>query len=144
MQTNIYFQLSVLLIVIVCTQFIICGWGLAMRETLPTSAELYVDHSFNEFAHFHSNANQTHTWNRIQYELKCCGVHGSTDYASRGLKSIPLSCFSRPENPEDHSYAKFYTRGCLQVLSNNSRELLLYTAVAAIVLAFAQVSIIYF
>lgn len=107
-----------------------------MRDTLPMSAELSVQNSFDEFLHSPVKSNQTHAWNRIQYELKCCAVHGSTDYRR---ESIPFSCRFRSQNPEEHSGDKLYSRGCLDVLSSNSRELLLYTAFAAVGFALIQV-----
>lgn len=127
-----------LLVILVCAQFFICGYSLAMRETLPMSAELSVQNSFDEFSHSHVITNQNHAWNRIQYELKCCGLHGSADYRRQ---AIPFSCRFRSENPEEHSGDKLFSRGCLDVVSSNLRELLLYTALVTVVCAVIQVNL---
>lgn len=126
---------SAILVAAICVQFIICGWSLAMRETLPSSVEIYVDDSFVEFLEKRTKVDNLHIWNRMQSQLQCCGVDGPLDY--RRL-AIPWSCCSRPEDPFESVCRTHYQRGCLSVLTQQIRSRLLYACIVAIGIALLQ------
>jgi hypothetical protein len=53
----------------VCVQFLIVGWCVAMRDTLPGAAELHVDNSYAEYVIKNMKVDQMHRWNRMQSEV---------------------------------------------------------------------------
>ncbi|CAD7077351.1 unnamed protein product [Hermetia illucens] len=127
---------SGVLVFAICVQFVICGWSLAMRETLPSSVEIYVDESFATFLEKRYKADNLHIWNRMQSQLQCCGVDGPLDY--RRL-AIPWSCCSRPEDPFESVCKSHYQRGCLAVLTAQLKNRLLYACAAAFAIAIIQI-----
>ncbi|XP_011184556.1 leukocyte surface antigen CD53 [Zeugodacus cucurbitae] len=125
------------LVACICIQFFICGWSLAMRESLPTSVEIFIDDSFVEFLDKFSRTkvDNLHLWNRMQSQLQCCGVDGPLDY--RRL-SLPWSCCSRPEHAYESACDTHYKRGCLSVVSEQIRNRLLLTSLGSATIAVVQ------
>lgn len=125
--------------ILVCIQFALSAWSLALREKLPGHAKFTLDLSFKQFR---VNTNDhLNVWNKMQYELQCCGVHQLSDYYSDLTQSggVPLSCCSVPTKPEHSSCTSFYQRGCIFVLSETIRERLFYVSIVLICAAIIQV-----
>lgn len=58
-----------MLVILICAQFLLCGWALALRQSLPSKAELPVDISFTEFVEM-PKVDQSHMWNQMQSEVR--------------------------------------------------------------------------
>lgn len=63
------FQFGAMLVILICAQFLLCGWALALRQSLPSKAELPVDISFTEFVEM-PRVDQSHMWNQMQSEVR--------------------------------------------------------------------------
>lgn len=132
------FQFTILLVILVCIQFALSAWSLALREKLPGAAKHPMDTSYAEFKEeIHEH---THIWHKLQYELQCCGVYELSDYFRTGGShaGVPWSCCTIPTQPDHSSCKSFYQRGCMHVLSDTIRERLFYVSIVLIVAAIVQ------
>lgn len=126
--------------ILVCIQFALSAWSLALREKLPGAAKFPMDHSYTQFrlnTHDH-----LHIWHKMQYELQCCGVYELSDYFRAGQSQsggVPWSCCTIPTKPEHSSCTSFYQRGCLHILSDTIRERLFFVSIVLISAAIVQV-----
>lgn len=124
--------------ILVCIQFVLSAWSLALREKLPGAAKYPMDSSYDEFKQQVND--HTHIWHKMQYELKCCGVYELSDYFRTGTTQagVPWSCCSIPTEPEQSACKSFYQRGCMHVLSDTIRERLFYVSIVLICAAIIQ------
>lgn len=115
-----------------------------MRESLPTAAEYTVSNSFHDY--FRNQSDTNHIWNKLQTEMKCCGIYGVMDYRHALMRSaapaIPWACCSQSEDPHEPFCKHVFQRGCLEALSHDTRKSLLVCALTAIGCAVLQVIII--
>jgi len=131
---------NVLLIGLVVMQGFTCIWAFKLRSTLiPRSLffESAIDNSFEDFLKLHFKYEFAHSWNRIQEQWQCCGVDGITDYR-RGASAFPWSCCASSEDPHMTGCAQIYQRGCLGVITNTIKKLLVYASLTAFVAATMQ------
>lgn len=118
--------------------FWITGWAIALRESLPHAAEFAVDQSYHDFLYNTSNPDQL--WTKMQTQVKCCGVYGVIDYR-KNKRDIPLSCCSRSDDPHEGFCKHVFQRGCLEALSDETKQGLMYCALTAVGCAILQVRI---
>jgi hypothetical protein len=125
-------------VILVCIQFALSAWSLALREKLPGAAKHPMDVSYDDFK-TQSN-DHTHIWHKMQYELQCCGVYELSDYFRSGHANsgVPWSCCSIPTQPEHSACKSFHQRGCMHVLSDTIRERLFYVSLVLIIAAIIQ------
>lgn len=143
-------------------QVTICAWSLILRDTLPTAAIPMIDQSFDDYLLDGTvKYDHIHKWNRLQSEvkfhqslniifraslipfelqMKCCGIHGPTDYMTRGNAAIPWSCCAGSDEPGNAHCNRLHQRGCFYVLSNTARTRLLHSAFAALISGLLLVS----
>jgi len=121
------------LVLVIILQFIIIGWTISMRESLPNTAEFTVNNAFNSFLRDQSKE----LWDRIQSEVQCCGVYGVIDYR-RAANPIPHTCCSTGDDPKDPYCKHVYQRGCLEALSSDTRQNLLICGLVALTSAIIQ------
>lgn len=118
------------LVILIVTQFLICGWAIATKEQLITPAELAIEASFLQFiSKDGAITDQTHIWNRLQRNLQCCGFNKIDDYNK--LKNVPWSCYD-PINSKVHS------TGCMHVLVKSIEFNMIKVAIVAIASALIQ------
>lgn len=125
--------------ILVCIQFVLSAWSLALREELPGAAKHPMDTSYEEFKNQIND--HTHIWHKMQYELQCCGVYELSDYFRSGQSKsvgVPWSCCSIPTHPEHSACKSFYQRGCMHVVSDTIRERLFYVSIVLICAAIIQ------
>lgn len=112
-----------------------------MRESLPHTAEFSVSDSFHGYVRDQSD--RDHLWNKLQTEAKCCGIYGVVDYrrvsVGNTAPAIPWACCSRSEDPHEPFCKNVFQRGCLQALSDDTRQSLLICALTAVGCAILQV-----
>jgi len=127
-----------LLVILVCIQFVLSAWALALREKLPGAAKHPMDESYSDFKDHIGD--HTHIWHKLQYELQCCGVYELSDYFRSGgsHSGVPWSCCTIPTQPEHSACKSFYQRGCMHILSDTIRERLFYVSIVLIVAAIVQ------
>jgi CD63 antigen len=125
-------------VILVCIQFALSAWSLALREKLPGAAKYPIETSFEVFKTQFSD--HLHIWHKMQYELKCCGVYEMSDYNRAGTShvGVPWSCCTIPTEPHHSSCESHYKRGCMHVLSDTIRERLFLVSVALICSAIIQ------
>lgn len=131
-------QFTALLVILVCIQFGLSAWSLALREKLPGASKYPLDTSFEDFKL--NMGEHTHIWHKMQYELQCCGVYELTDYYRTGSShsGVPWSCCSIPKQSEHTACQSFHQRGCMHVLSDTIRERLFYVSIVLISAAIIQ------
>lgn len=124
--------------ILVCIQFALSAWSLALREKLPGAAKFPMDQSYAEFKD--QMTDHTHIWHKMQYELQCCGVYELSDYfrIPGSHAGVPWSCCTIPTEPEHSSCKSFYQRGCMHILSDTIRERLFYVSIVLICAAIVQ------
>lgn len=124
--------------ILVCIQFGLSAWSLALREKLPGAAKYPMDSSYADFKD-HLN-DHTHIWHKMQYELQCCGVYELSDYFRTGSSNtgVPWSCCTIPTQPEHSACKSFHQRGCMHILSDTIRERLFYVSIVLICAAIVQ------
>ncbi|XP_063701217.1 tetraspanin-9 [Culicoides brevitarsis] len=131
---------SVGLVALLCVQFWICGYAVSVRESLPSAAEYQISNSFHEY--FRNQSDTNHIWNRLQTDMKCCGIFGVMDYRHASQRAsqpaIPWACCSQSEDPHEPFCKHVFQRGCLQALSEDNRKGLLICALTAIACAVLQ------
>lgn len=136
-------QFSAGLVVLLCIQFWICGWAVSMRESLPGAAEHHIGNSFHDY--FRNQTDTNHIWNKLQTDMKCCGIFGVMDYRHASSRSaqaaIPWACCSQSEDPHEPFCKHVFQRGCLQALSQDTRKYLLVCALTAVGCAVLQVCV---
>jgi len=125
-------------VILVCIQFGLSAWSLALREKLPGAAKYPMDTSYAEFKE--DIGDHLHIWHKMQYELQCCGVYELSDYFRTGQANsgVPWSCCTVPTQPEHSACKSFYQRGCLHILSDTIRERLFYVSIVLICAAIVQ------
>jgi len=79
----------------------------------------------------------TQTWDKLQTEYHCCGVHNYTEWRNATVKEIPVSC-CREKNCTP-SASTVYTEGCYDSLKNSALNNLAAITVGAVILAILQV-----
>lgn len=130
--------------ILLCVQFWICGWAVSMRESLPTAAEYHVSNSFHDY--FRNQTDTNHIWNKLQTEMKCCGIFGVQDYRHASARStqpaVPFACCSQSEDPHEPFCHRIFQQGCLQALSLDTKKALLWCALTSIACAILQVTFI--
>lgn len=124
--------------ILVCIQFALSAWSLALREKLPGASKFPMDTAYERFVL--DTSDHTHIFHKMQYELKCCGVYEMSDYFRVGSKhtGVPWSCCQVPTKPEHTACKDFYQRGCMHVLSDTIRERLFYVSIVLICAAIIQ------
>ncbi|CRK87622.1 CLUMA_CG001418, isoform A [Clunio marinus] len=129
---------TTLLVILVCIQFVLSAWSLALREKLPGAAKHPMDTSYADFKEKISD--HTHVWHKLQYELQCCGVYELSDYFRTGgsHSGVPWSCCTIPTQPDHSACKSFYQRGCMHILSDTIRDRLFYVSIVLISAAIVQ------
>lgn len=124
--------------ILVCIQFCLSAWSLALREQLPGASKYPLDSSFEDFKQHMGD--HSHIWHKMQYDLHCCGVYELTDYYRTGSShaGVPWSCCTIPEKAEHSACQSFHQRGCMHVLSDTIRERLFYVSIVLICAAIIQ------
>lgn len=127
------------MVILLCIQFALGAWSLAMREKLPGAAKHPIDLSYADFVAPKFKPDHTHVWHKIQYQLQCCGVYDLQDYFRHHI-GVPWSCCSVPVTPDDSGCKNFYQRGCLAVLSDDIRDKLFQISIILVCTAIIQVT----
>lgn len=125
-----------MLILLAAALFATCGVSLAFRHSVDDRSTEHIEISFNKA----QLGDVTHDkfWESIQNERRCCGLDGPADYRRTGRGISWSCCTTDPANgvhlstPFGSSCASVYQRGCLDVMINTVRLLLVYSACAAL------------
>lgn len=116
--------------------FATCGVSLAFRHTVGDRSTEHIEISFNQAQL--GDVRHDKFWESVQNERRCCGLDGPADYRRSG-RGVSWSCCSAApggehiSTPFGSSCASVYQRGCLDVLIDSVRLLLVYSAGAALV-----------
>ncbi|KAK9515194.1 hypothetical protein VZT92_025860 [Zoarces viviparus] len=134
---------SILLFLIIVAEIAAVIAGFMFREKLSN----VVEDSLKEMVSGYKNstADFKKTLDKLQEDMKCCGVNGSSDWRHFGNdgKSVPDSCCVKPSaNCGKHNMknpAKVHQKGCHDALVAFLRKNLMWVIVAALVIAGLQV-----
>lgn len=136
------FQFSIGLIILLCIELWIVGWTISMRETLPNSSEYEISNSFHLY--FQNQTKVDHIWNKLQANMKCCGIYGVMDYRHASSKTsaptIPWACCTQSENPHESFCKQVFQRGCLQALTEDTKKKLMLCSCTSFITAMLQVN----
>ncbi|XP_023245587.1 CD63 antigen [Copidosoma floridanum] len=112
---------SLLLLLIFALETGVAITGYMMRSKVDSMLES----CFNDtLAQYNTRKDYLQSWDIIQYDLECCGVHGPTDWQRAGFigNRLPATCCKElPINNrtcELNSDPGPYSRGCKQALQN--------------------------
>ncbi|CAH1174147.1 unnamed protein product [Phaedon cochleariae] len=110
--------------------------GYVFREKVEKTIRIGMESSLRDYG---SYAPITEAWDETQTRLQCCGIFGPKDWEGR----IPVSCckltsagkrLDCQDLPENNSFTIF-TRGCLEVTQQFTKQYAVILGTAAIVLS---------
>uniref|UniRef100_A0A182LZX9 Tetraspanin n=1 Tax=Anopheles culicifacies TaxID=139723 RepID=A0A182LZX9_9DIPT len=107
------------------------GWAVATKAHLIVPAELAIETSFSDFLAKDNTNDQTHIWNRLQRDFRCCGYNGIHDYKKNKQMGFPWSCY----DPID---TKVFNTGCMHVFVKSIEMNMIRVAVVAVASALVQ------
>uniref|UniRef100_A0A182QW44 Tetraspanin n=1 Tax=Anopheles farauti TaxID=69004 RepID=A0A182QW44_9DIPT len=127
----IIFQFCAFLVLFIVILFLVSGWSVATKAHLIVPAEVAIEASFTEFLAKDNTNDQTHIWNRLQRDFRCCGYNGVSDYKKNKQMGFPWSCY----DPID---TKVFNTGCMHVFVRSIEMNMIRVAVVAVASALIQ------
>ncbi|XP_308575.5 CD9 antigen isoform X1 [Anopheles gambiae] len=119
------------LVLFIVILFLVSGWSVATKAHLIVPAEVAIETSFTEFLAKDNTNDQTHIWNRLQRDFRCCGYNGIHDYKKNKQMGFPWSCY----DPID---TKVFNTGCMHVFVKSIEMNMIRVAVVAVASALIQ------
>jgi len=131
---------AVLLGAVVVCEVAACISVAVLRAQVSSAVRTNMQHTQDKYGAQDSLV--TETWDHLQQEYKCCGVHNSSDWLESSYGRIPDSCCKHPA--EDCAKdllltAPLFTSGCYSSLQESALDNLAAVTTGALVLAGLQV-----
>ncbi|XP_063225389.1 CD63 antigen [Bacillus rossius redtenbacheri] len=131
---NMLLAFAVLLLVIFVAQMAAGIAAGVAKDDLSRALKDSMRDSMDDAAH--AREADVEAWDRLQKELKCCGVDGPGDWTNMS-QPVPASCCD--EGAAECKAAAAHPRGCLEKLKASARDGAVVIAGVGIGLAFVEV-----
>ncbi|CAH0555600.1 unnamed protein product [Brassicogethes aeneus] len=115
------YMFMILTLILLCGEFAIGVWSMVLRGQVENESGKLLTESFDEMIKIDYNKKE---WVRLQIDLKCCGLHGSQDYAIKD--SYPKACTDYQVS--NGTFQVLYENGCNKALVKHVKKIMLYGA----------------
>jgi len=127
---------SVFLSLVIVAEIGACIAVAVLRAQVESVAQNRMETSMQHYGPIDSLV--TETWDNLQQEYHCCGVHNYSEWLNSTFGAIPKSC-CKDASCENQTVTDIYTNGCYESLKLSALNNMAAITVGAAILAIIQV-----